>query len=124
MRYICSKLIILSLVFACISTTISSQTIFYSPTTDNGIVSITRESTRAGANMKIRINPAALKSLTNNALVIKIPVFGFPDGKEILVNKKKQEEQPNQFAWYGEVQGQAGSFVLFTLVGKAVAGYI
>lgn len=48
-----------------------------------------------------------------------------PDGKKIvIINRRLDRDDKRRIAWYGEVEKQPGSFVLFTVVENVISGRI
>lgn len=99
-----------------------SQDILFFKTLDSGSLAKRVDST-TGFRFNIKFNHDMLLAENNNEFRISLPT-GFNSVKDAVIRKTKQEQTPNQFAWYGEIKNEPGSFVLLTLVGKIVTGQI
>ena len=74
----------------------------------------------------IKIDIAVLNAFNNDSFKIFLPSQTNPRGIPVTLIKQRQSinNSSNILSWYGKIQGQAGSLVLFTNLGSAVAGYI
>jgi LPXTG-motif cell wall-anchored protein len=72
--------------------------------------------------VNIIFDVAVLQSATNDNFRINLPGITKP----FIINKTKQtfDKKLGSFSWYGQIQKQPESFVLFTAVKNAVSGYI
>lgn len=100
-----------------------AQSTLYTVTTDTGSVVQPIDSTIV-KSINIRINNTFLVGEGNQTLIITLPE---PTGDlRVKIVKTRQETNPqlNSFSWYGKLENESGSFVLFTKVNNAVSGFI
>jgi len=93
----------------------------FSNTTDTGFVAQVVDSTII-VKQNISININKIKTQGNDTLRIQLP--GITTPVQIIKTRQSINNTLNSFEWFGEIQGSPNSFVLFTTVGSAVAGYI
>lgn len=119
------KKIIFLLYFAFIS--IPSRPQFpslYTIVSDTGNIAEKFDSTRMGTKIFVKFNPLSFVNELNGLLKIRLPDFNNPEGVAVDIIKDKQETSGGQFAWYGKIKNQPGSFVLITQVNNIYAGHL
>lgn len=102
---------------------VSAQNILYTVTSDTGSVQQPVDSTIV-KSINIKFNNSFLINEGNQTFIIVLPEPGNDVRAKIV--KTRQEANPNfnSFSWYGKLENEPGSFVLFTQVNTAVSGYI
>ena len=123
MQTIYRKRILFSLLLSLILSNSFSQKALYTATTNAGTVTEKFDSTMLGPKLNVRVNIGLLSSASNDKLLLILP-DGTLNGLKVVADKTKEKRTHDQIAWFGKLEDQPRSFVLFTQVGDAMAGYI
>src|SRR5262245_19836549 len=99
-----------------------SQKVFFLPTNKNGTVPEEFDSTAMGPKINVQVDVNLLQT-NQDAIKFFLP-NGSPNGLSVIAKKISQVIAPAQFVWYGRLDKQPKSIVLFTQVKDVIAGYI
>jgi len=119
-----SKKILLLLGLALFASSSYSQIkSLYVATSDTGFIPEVFDTTIA-AKQNIRFDYVSLKSTGNDTFKIILPSVITVRQVRVIKSKQTVTGEPPRFSWFGKIEGQPTSLVLFSNVGNAVSGYI
>ena len=123
MRTASKKILLLPGLVLLASLSYSQIKTLYVATSDTGSIREVFDSVVA-AKQNIRFDQVALKSTSNDIFNITLPSATIARRVRVIKSKQTVTGEPPRFTWFGKIEGQPTSVVLFSNVGNAVSGYI